>query len=44
MEKLDNMFFFFFKKKVQVKLNLFEKFEFKNLWKKGEDWSLQEGF
>ena len=41
MGKLDNVFF---SKKVQVKLNLLENFEFKNLWKKDEGWSLQKVF
>ena len=43
MGKMDNMFFSF-AKKVQVKLNLLENFEFKNLSKKSEGWSLQKGF
>ena len=28
--------------KVQVKLNLFENFAFKNMWKKDKGWSLQK--
>ena len=31
-------------RKIELKLNLLEDFEFKNMWYKGEGWSLQKDF